>query len=122
MAILCHFKAVFDTFKANSPFPVPMMEQHPNYLSLELPGSPIVLDEQIRFPGRKQSVDYFKFPQEGRGLRFLRSFDLSLSSVAKMRHCFASGLRSQGRKVLNLIEKKVKGAFLEVFCIHFIGE
>lgn len=54
-------------FKANSPFPVPMMEQHPNYLSLELPGSPIVLDEQIRFPGRKQSVDYFKFPQEGRG-------------------------------------------------------
>lgn len=99
-----------------------MIEQHPNYLSLELPGSPIVLDEQIRFPGRKQSVDYFKFPQEGRGLRFLRSFDLSLSSVAKMRHCFASGLRSQGRKVLNLIEKKVKGAFLEVFCIDFIGE
>ena len=67
MAFGCHTDAVFDTFKANSPFPVPMGETHPNYLSLELPGSPIVLDEQIRFPGRKQSVDYFKFPQEGKG-------------------------------------------------------
>ena len=79
------------------------------------PGPQLFLTSKFAFPAGSNRWIILNFLRKAKGLI---TFDLSLSSVAKMRHGFAWGPRRQGRKVLNLIEKLVLNASLRGF-IYF---